>query len=274
MRWWSVQGSRGCMRCTGCAGWGSTSRASKPVTASAAPGSGTAIPAAGATCRRSSTRTAGTRSSSRSGASRRRCRPSPRSSGTSTTSPTATTFASTSGSSTRVTSATYDDARGRWVVDTDRGERFDVRWLVMATGSLSAPNFPDIPGIDTFAGRLEHTGLWPRDGVDVTGLRVGIIGTGSSGMQSIPHLARDAAHLTVFQRTPNYAFAAPGHPDRSRVRVLRQGALPRGPRAPARFPSRHLGVRPPARKATTTPEPSGRARSAPAATSCSTSATR
>ena len=109
---------------------------------------------------------------------------------------------------TRVTSATYDDARSRWVVETDGGPGFDVRWLVMATGALSAPNVPDIPGIDSFAGPIVHTGTWPRDGVELDGLRVAIIGTGSSAMQAIPHLARAATHLTVFQRTPNYAFPA------------------------------------------------------------------
>ncbi|MFI5046988.1 MAG: flavin-containing monooxygenase [Acidimicrobiia bacterium] len=109
---------------------------------------------------------------------------------------------------TRVTSATYDDTRARWLVDTDGGPRFDARWLVMATGALSAPNLPDIPGIDSFAATIVHTGTWPRDGVDLDGMRVAIIGTGSSAMQAIPHLARAAAHLTVFQRTPNYAFPA------------------------------------------------------------------
>src|SRR5581483_1692959 len=73
-------------------------------------------------------------------------------------------------------------------------------------------NLPDIPGIADFAGTLVHTGLWPREGVDLDGKRVGIIGTGSSGMQAIPHLARAASHLTVFQRTPNYSFAGEVEP--------------------------------------------------------------
>ena len=107
---------------------------------------------------------------------------------------------------TRVLSATFDESNDRWVVETDRGDRYTAAWCVMATGSLSAPNLPAIPGIEDFAGTLVHTGLWPRDGVDLEGKRVGIIGTGSSGMQSIPHLARAASHLTVFQRTPNYSF--------------------------------------------------------------------
>ena len=108
--------------------------------------------------------------------------------------------------STRVTSATFDGDRSVWSVETDTGDRFVAPWCVMATGSLSAPNLPPIPGIESFAGTTVHTGLWPREGLDVSGQRVGIIGTGSSGMQSIPHLAREAEHLTVFQRTPNYSF--------------------------------------------------------------------
>jgi len=107
---------------------------------------------------------------------------------------------------TRVTSATYNEQEQRWLVATDTGDHVSARWCVMATGSLSAPNLPPIPGIESFAGTVVHTGLWPREGLDVSGRRVGIIGTGSSGMQSIPHLAREAAHLTVFQRTPNYSF--------------------------------------------------------------------
>jgi cyclohexanone monooxygenase len=113
---------------------------------------------------------------------------------------------------TRVTAATFDEAADVWTVETDRGDSVSARWCVMATGSLSAPNLPAIDGIETFAGTMVHTGLWPRDGVDLAGKRVGIIGTGSSGMQSIPHLARAASHLTVFQRTPNYSFSGTVEP--------------------------------------------------------------
>ncbi len=108
--------------------------------------------------------------------------------------------------STCVTTAAFDETVDRWVIETDNGDRYTASWCVMATGALSAPNVPAIPGIDTFAGTTVHTGLWPREGVDLGGRRVGIIGTGSSGMQSIPHLAEAASHLTVFQRTPNYSF--------------------------------------------------------------------
>jgi cyclohexanone monooxygenase len=107
---------------------------------------------------------------------------------------------------TRVTAATFDEDAGRWIVETNLGDRYAVRWCVMATGSLSAPNLPAIPGIDAFAGSIVHTGRWPREGVGLRGKRVGVIGTGSSGTQAIPRIAEVAAELTVFQRTPNYAF--------------------------------------------------------------------
>jgi len=97
-------------------------------------------------------------------------------------------------------------------VTTDKGDEFLAQWCVMATGSRTAPNKPPIPGIDSFAGETVHTGLWPREGVELEGKRVGIIGTGSSGMQSIPHLARESKHLTVFQRTPNYSVPARNAP--------------------------------------------------------------
>ncbi|MGI0151907.1 MAG: flavin-containing monooxygenase, partial [Thermoplasmata archaeon] len=110
--------------------------------------------------------------------------------------------------STKVTAATWDEAASRWEIETDRGDRLRATWCVMATGSLSAPNVPPIPGIESFAGEVVHTGLWPREGVDVGGKRVGIIGTGSSAIQSIPHIARQADSLVVFQRTANFAVPA------------------------------------------------------------------
>ena len=79
----------------------------------------------------------------------------------------------------------------------------------MATGCLSVPKIPDIPGVDAFAGPSYMTGRWPHEGVDFTGQRVGVIGTGSSAIQAIPVIAKQAAHLTVFQRTPN--FSVPAH---------------------------------------------------------------
>jgi cation diffusion facilitator CzcD-associated flavoprotein CzcO len=113
---------------------------------------------------------------------------------------------------TRVTSATYDEATTTWRVQTDQGHDLTCRFVVMATGCLSSANTPDIPGKDDYQGPTYHTGLWPHEGVDFTGLRVGIIGTGSSALQSIPIIAEQAAQLTVFQRTATYAVPAWNRP--------------------------------------------------------------
>ena len=114
--------------------------------------------------------------------------------------------------STRVTAATFDEARKLWAVETDAGETLTAQFCVMATGCLSTPNRPQIPGLDDFAGPVYQTGLWPHEGVDFTGRRVAVIGTGSSAIQSIPVIARQAARLTVFQRTANYVAPAANHP--------------------------------------------------------------
>jgi cation diffusion facilitator CzcD-associated flavoprotein CzcO len=114
--------------------------------------------------------------------------------------------------STRVTSAVFDDATGRWRVETDRGDRVSARFCIMATGCLSDAQVPDIKGRETFAGPWYHTGRWPHGGVDFTGQRVAVIGTGSSAIQSIPIIARQATHLFVFQRTPNYSMPAHNAP--------------------------------------------------------------
>jgi cation diffusion facilitator CzcD-associated flavoprotein CzcO len=113
---------------------------------------------------------------------------------------------------TRVTAAAYDDTTARWMVDTDRGDHFSAQFLVMATGCLSAPLEPDIVGKDTFAGTVLYTNAWPQEPPDLAGKRVGLIGTGSSGVQTTPELARDAAELYVFQRTPSYAWPAGNKP--------------------------------------------------------------
>lgn len=113
---------------------------------------------------------------------------------------------------TRIVAATFDDEAGRWCVVTDKGERCRARFCVMATGCLSTPKIPDFPGADSFEGAVYHTHDWPRDPVDFTGLRVGVIGTGSSGIQVIPQIARQAAHLTIFQRTPNFSVPAQNGP--------------------------------------------------------------
>jgi cyclohexanone monooxygenase len=113
---------------------------------------------------------------------------------------------------TRVVSAVRDDAAGRWVITTDTGERVTCTWFVTAAGCLSAPKPPEIPGADTFAGPIWSTSSWPHEGVDVSGLRLGVVGTGSSGIQSIPVLAEQAASVTVFQRTANYSLPARNAP--------------------------------------------------------------
>ena len=110
--------------------------------------------------------------------------------------------------STRVTSARFDDAANRWEVRTEHGECVTARYLISAVGCLSAANLPDIPGRDSFQGESYHTAAWPREGVDVKGKRVGIIGTGSTGIQATPRIAAEADHLTVFQRTPNFTVPA------------------------------------------------------------------
>jgi cyclohexanone monooxygenase len=113
---------------------------------------------------------------------------------------------------TRVVAAHFDAAADRWRVTTDRGDELLARWLIMATGCLSTPRKPPIPGVESFAGPTYHTGAWPHEGVDFTGLRIGVIGTGSSGIQSIPQFAKQAAHVTVFQRTANYSVPANNTP--------------------------------------------------------------
>lgn len=109
---------------------------------------------------------------------------------------------------TRVLSGRFDEFRNRWTLETDKFGAVSASICVMATGNLSTPRVPDFPGLEEFDGKWYHTGLWPHEGVDFTGLRVGIIGTGSSGVQSIPHIAKQAKHLHVFQRTANFSLPA------------------------------------------------------------------
>ena len=112
---------------------------------------------------------------------------------------------------TRVEAATFDEASGRWSIRTDKDE-VNAAFLIMATGCLSSRNTPRFYGLDSFDGNAYHTGEWPHDGVDFTGKRVGIIGTGSSAIQAIPLIAREAEHLYVFQRTPNFSIPARNAP--------------------------------------------------------------
>jgi cyclohexanone monooxygenase len=113
---------------------------------------------------------------------------------------------------TRVVEAAYDEESGRWAIGTEAGERLSAQWCVMATGCLSASQIPAIPGLERFAGEWYHTARWPHEGVDVTGRRVGVIGTGSTGIQIIPEVARDAAHTYVFQRTANFSVPNANRP--------------------------------------------------------------
>ena len=113
---------------------------------------------------------------------------------------------------TRVASATFDEASARWTVLTEAGERFDGQYLIMATGCLSIPQPPAFKGLETFKGDWYHSANWPREGVDFAGKRVGLIGTGSSGVQMTPVIAEQAAHLTVFQRTANFSVPAQNEP--------------------------------------------------------------
>ena len=113
---------------------------------------------------------------------------------------------------TRVERARFDEDRNRWIIDTSGGATVTARFVVSAAGCLSEVNKPPIPGAETFAGVQLHTARWPAEGVDVAGKRVGVIGTGSSGVQVIPQVARTAEHVFVFQRTAQYTVPARNRP--------------------------------------------------------------
>ena len=110
---------------------------------------------------------------------------------------------------TRIQAAHFDEVSSRWQVTTSTGEQISAKFCIMATGCLSSTNTPDFKGRESFRGKVYHTGQWPHEGVDFTGQRVAVIGTGSSAVQSIPLIAAQAKHLTVFQRTAN--FSVPAH---------------------------------------------------------------
>ncbi|MGD9934470.1 MAG: flavin-containing monooxygenase [Dehalococcoidia bacterium] len=109
---------------------------------------------------------------------------------------------------TRVTSARWDESAARWDIGTDNAGRYSAKFLIAGTGCLSAASTPQFDGLDSFNGATYHTGRWPHEGVDFTGKRVAVIGTGSSGIQSIPVIAGQADRVYVFQRTPNYSLPA------------------------------------------------------------------
>jgi cyclohexanone monooxygenase len=109
---------------------------------------------------------------------------------------------------TRVDRAVFDEAANSWQVATSDGNTVTAKYVVLATGCLSNARMPDIKGLKDFKGKVYHTGHWPHERIDFTGLRVGVIGTGSSGIQSVPVIAEQASHLTVFQRTANFSIPA------------------------------------------------------------------
>ena len=109
---------------------------------------------------------------------------------------------------TSVTAARFNDDTGLWEVETDQGDHVTAQYVVTAIGCISTGQIPQIPGLDSFEGEWHHTGAWPHEGVEFEGKRVAVIGTGSSGIQSIPVIARESEHLTVFQRTPQYTIPA------------------------------------------------------------------
>ena len=113
---------------------------------------------------------------------------------------------------TRVTDTVYDEAGSLWQIRTDKGNHVTARHCIMAVGCLSTARTPDFKGLESFKGKTYHTGEWPHEGVDFTGLRVGVIGTGSSAIQAIPVIAEQAKHLTVFQRTPNFSIPSRNTP--------------------------------------------------------------
>jgi cation diffusion facilitator CzcD-associated flavoprotein CzcO len=113
---------------------------------------------------------------------------------------------------TRVTSVVYDSNTHRWTIQTDQGDHVRARYCITAVGCLSTPNTPAFKGLDTFTGQIYHTSRWPHEGVDLTGKRVGVIGTGSTGIQAIPQIAKQAERVIVFQRTPNYSVPARNRP--------------------------------------------------------------
>jgi len=113
---------------------------------------------------------------------------------------------------TKVKDAIYDEAANIWTVTTDQGDVYKAKYCIMATGCLNEPNYPGFKNADSFKGDIYHTAQWPREGVDLTGKRVAIIGCGSSGVQAIPQIAKQAKELIAFQRSPVYTFPAKNAP--------------------------------------------------------------
>ena len=113
---------------------------------------------------------------------------------------------------TRVTSANYEEDENKWIIKTDKSEQIRSQFFIMATGCLSVPNEPNFEGLENFNGNHYLTAKWPHEGVEFTGLKVGVVGTGSSGIQCVPEIAKQADHLYVFQRRPTYSVPAHNQP--------------------------------------------------------------
>jgi cyclohexanone monooxygenase len=109
---------------------------------------------------------------------------------------------------TRVASTNYDEENNRWNIKTENGEEITAQFCIMALGCLSSAQIPQYPGLENFKGNWYHTGKWPHEGVDFTGQKVAVIGTGSSAIQSIPVIAQQASQLFIFQRTPSFSVPA------------------------------------------------------------------
>jgi len=124
---------------------------------------------------------------------------------------------------TRVAAAIFNETGSRWMIEIDNEERISATYCVMATGCLSSTNTPNFEGVESFSGSLYHTGEWPHQEIDFSGQRVGIIGTGSSAIQSIPLIAEQAKHLYVFQRTPHYTVPARNQPLQSDPKTQHSG---------------------------------------------------
>lgn len=148
--------------------------------------------------------------------------------------------------STTVKSARWCDSAKRWLVETDRDDRISAKYFITAVGCLSAANIPPFAGLDQFMGRYYHTARWPEDEVELAGKLIGVIGTGSTGMQIIPAIAEKAKHLYVFQRTPHYAIPSNNEPmDIEREQAWKahyreHRAIARA--SPSGHDSRHLGM--------------------------------
>lgn len=154
---------------------------------------------------------------------------------------------------TRVVSAMFDDTANRWTIRTEQGETFDAPYCIMASGNLSTPRVPDFKGLQGFRGKWYHTGYWPHEGVDFTGQRVAVIGTGSSAIQAIPLIAQKAKHLHVFQRTANFSVPAVNRPHDPEKLRKHKAEYPERRRAAYDTPFGIAGYPPPTKKSADDP---------------------